>query len=34
MKLRTDAEATLVPAEEVAKKAADIVREELKKLNA
>lgn len=34
MKLRTDAEATLVPADEVAKKAADIVREELKKLNA
>ena len=34
MKLRQDAEATLVPADEVAKKAADIVREELKKLNA
>lgn len=34
MKLRQDAEAALVPADEVAKKAADIVREELKKLNA
>ena len=34
MKLRTDAEATLVPADEAAKKAAEIVREELKKLNA
>ena len=33
MKLRQDAEATLVPAEEVAKKAAEIVRAELKKLN-
>jgi prolyl-tRNA synthetase len=34
MKLRSDAEATLVPAEEAAAKAAAIVREELKKLNA
>ncbi|MCR5612754.1 proline--tRNA ligase [Treponema sp.] len=34
LKLRQDAEATLVPAEEAAAKAAEIVRDELKKLNA
>ena len=34
MKIRSEAQATLIPAEEAAAKAAEIVRAELKKLNA